>query len=69
MTKIAFMKQKKFTLLALALGLSIFYLGFQVIGSEWFAMWQSEKWNGIQQAFRNSSFFLMSLIFISTKND
>ena len=41
--KDSFHEAKKFTLLALALGLSIFYLGFQVIGSEWFAMWQSEN--------------------------
>ena len=29
-----------------ALGFLIWYLGFVVIGSEWFAMWQSSTWNG-----------------------
>jgi len=29
-----------------ALGLLIWFVGFIVIGSEWFAMWQSSTWNG-----------------------
>lgn len=31
---------------AYAVGLLIWFLGFIIIGSEWFAMWQSESWNG-----------------------
>ncbi|MFA5608280.1 MAG: DUF2165 domain-containing protein [Leucobacter sp.] len=31
---------------AYALGLAIWFIGFIVIGSEWFAMWQSSSWNG-----------------------
>ncbi len=31
---------------AYALGFAIWFLGFIVIGSEWFAMWQSSIWNG-----------------------
>lgn len=31
---------------AYALGLIIWFFGFIVIGSEWFAMWQSSVWNG-----------------------
>ena len=26
---------------------------FLTIGGEWFAMWQSEKWNGTEAALRN----------------
>ena len=29
-----------------AVGLLIWFVGFIVIGSEWFAMWQSSSWNG-----------------------
>lgn len=29
-----------------AMGLLIWFVGFIVIGSEWFAMWQSSIWNG-----------------------
>ena len=31
---------------AYGLGFLIWYLGFVIIGSEWFAMWQSSSWNG-----------------------
>lgn len=31
---------------AYALGLGIWFIGFIVVGSEWFAMWQSSDWNG-----------------------
>lgn len=31
---------------AYALGLVIWFIGFIVVGSEWFAMWQSSSWNG-----------------------
>ena len=28
------------------MGFLIWFIGFIVIGSEWFAMWQSSTWNG-----------------------
>lgn len=31
---------------AYAMGFLIWFVGFIVVGSEWFAMWQSEIWNG-----------------------
>lgn len=31
---------------AYGVGLLIWFLGFIVVGSEWFAMWQSSSWNG-----------------------
>lgn len=31
---------------AYGLGLVIWFFGFIVVGSEWFAMWQSQIWNG-----------------------
>lgn len=31
---------------AFALGFAIWFIGFIIIGSEWFAMWQSGSWNG-----------------------
>lgn len=35
---------------ALLLGLALWFVGFVGIGSEWFAMWQSDIWNGKQTA-------------------
>ncbi|SDC13058.1 DUF2165 domain-containing protein [Actinokineospora iranica] len=33
--------------------LALFGLGFIVIGGEWFLMWQSQQWNGLQAALQN----------------
>lgn len=35
---------------AYALAFCIWFLGFLTIGAEWFAMWQSEVWNGKETA-------------------
>ena len=35
---------------AFALGFAIWFIGFVVVGSEWFAMWQSSTWNGKETA-------------------
>jgi predicted small integral membrane protein len=35
----------------LTLGFLLYAVGFVSVGGEWFAMWQSETWNGQQKAF------------------
>ena len=60
---------KGFGLFGLLLALSLWFLGFQVIGGEWFASWQSAQWNGFEPAGRIMNFLLGGLIFISLKND
>jgi predicted small integral membrane protein len=39
-----------------------------VVGGEWFAMWQSEHWNGQQTAFRIYLTVLAVLIFIQQQD-
>ncbi|WP_447650013.1 DUF2165 family protein [Pseudomonas abietaniphila] len=46
-------------------GLVLWFLGFTVIGAEWFLMWQSEIWNGQGGAFRFYMTFLGALIFLN----
>ena len=48
------------------IALTLWYLGFCVIGGEWFAMWANE-WNGLMTAHTISTFLLASLIFINQK--
>ncbi|EUJ28844.1 hypothetical protein MFLO_11889 [Listeria floridensis FSL S10-1187] len=45
-----FNKQKWSGYLMFILIFLIWYVGFVVIGSEWFAMWQSQEWNGKETA-------------------
>ena len=46
----------------------LWFLGFMVVGGEWFAMWQSEHWNGQQTAFRIYLTVLAVLIFIKQQD-
>lgn len=41
-----FTKAKVWGFSAYGLGLLIWFFGFVIVGSEWFAMWQSSSWNG-----------------------
>ncbi|WP_413992995.1 DUF2165 family protein [Labrys okinawensis] len=42
---------KSVAIAGLTLGLLLYLVGFVAIGGEWFAMWQSQIWNGQQKAF------------------
>lgn len=49
-TSAAFTQAKLLGYYAFILALLLWFVGFIVVGSEWFAMWQSETWNGKQTA-------------------
>ena len=42
----------------------LFFGGFIVIGGEWFGMWRSTAWNGLDPAFRNSVLALATLVLL-----
>ncbi|MFE6774858.1 DUF2165 domain-containing protein [Streptomyces sp. NPDC057702] len=48
----AFARARWASTVGLVLVLSLFGGGFLAIGGEWFAMWQSEDWNGLDAALR-----------------
>ena len=47
-----FDKAKKFAAIATTIGFLVWSFGFMVVGGEWFAMWQSQTWNGQDAAFK-----------------
>lgn len=47
----AFASARSTAVIGLALGFTLYAFGFVVVGGEWFAMWQSEDWNGQTSAF------------------
>jgi len=49
----------------LMIGFRLWFFGFIVIGGEYFAMWQSNTWNGQEGAFRVVTMILGALIFVS----
>ncbi|GGY00211.1 DUF2165 domain-containing protein [Streptomyces hiroshimensis] len=46
-------RARRVSTLGLVMVLLLFGAGFIGIGGEWFAMWQSQKWNGLEAAGRN----------------
>ena len=64
-----FQAAKNWAVAGLTLGILIWFLGFEVIGGEWFAMWQSTRWNGLGSAERIVSFLMLSLILLQHRDD
>jgi predicted small integral membrane protein len=46
-----FAQAKTTAAVGLTFGLLLYVAGFVAVGGEWFAMWQSETWNGQEKAF------------------
>ena len=44
--------------------LVLFFGGFIVVGGEWFQMWRSTAWNGLDPAFRNTVLALVTLVLL-----
>ena len=45
----------------------LFVGGFITVGGEWFQMWRSTAWNGLDPAFRNSVLAAVTLVLIHTQ--
>ncbi|MDA9558316.1 DUF2165 domain-containing protein [Vibrio sp.] len=52
-----------FYLLGCSIAVLVWYLGFAVIGAEYFSMWAS-KWNGQMKAYTFVTFIVISMIYI-----
>lgn len=56
---------KNGVVVAATMGFLVWFLGFMVIGGEWFAMWQSSTWNGQDAAFKFYMTIIAVLIFVN----
>jgi predicted small integral membrane protein len=63
-----FRRSKRFAFIGAGLGFLVWFFGFMVIGGEWFAMWQSQTWNGQQAAFRFYMTILGVLVFVNQED-
>lgn len=61
----AFNRAKRYVVAAATMGFLVWFFGFMVIGGEWFAMWQSQTWNGQDAAFKFYITILAVLIFVN----
>lgn len=64
-----FHASKNWAVAGIIIGIMIWFLGFEVIGGEWFAMWQSSRWNGLGSAERIVSFLVLVLILLHLKEE
>jgi predicted small integral membrane protein len=60
-----FNREKGYAIAGCAMAFLIWFLGFTVVGGEWFAMWESKVWNGQETAFRFYATALAVLIFLN----
>ncbi|MES1218582.1 MAG: DUF2165 family protein, partial [Bacteroidota bacterium] len=60
----SFHASKNWAVAGIVIGIIIWFLGFEVVGGEWFAMWQSNTWNGLASAERIVSFLVLVLILL-----
>ena len=64
----AFHRAKGMAIAGLTLGFCLWFLGFIGIGGEWFLMWQSERWNAQQSAFRIAMLIGIVLLFLCLRD-
>ncbi|HEY4936052.1 MAG TPA: DUF2165 domain-containing protein, partial [Puia sp.] len=60
---------KNWAVAGITIGIVVWFLGFEVVGGEWFAMWQSRIWNGLASAERIVSFLVLILILLHLKEE
>lgn len=60
-----FTRAKKIATAGLTMGFLTWQVAFMSIGGEWFGMWMSTTWNGVESAFRIFITFLLVLIYVA----
>lgn len=65
----SFHAAKNWGIAGITIGVIVWFLGFEVIGGEWFAMWQSSTWNGLAAAERILGFLMLTLIFLHLREE
>jgi predicted small integral membrane protein len=61
----AFNRAKACAVAGLTIGFGLWFFGFLAIAGEYFAMWQSQVWNGQEAAFRIATVILIVLVFVA----
>ena len=60
-----FYQAKRFVFAGAGCAFVVWFIGFLAVGGEWFAMWQSQVWDGQPAAFRFIASILLVLIFVA----
>lgn len=68
-SRAAFARAKAAAVVGLTMSLLLWLVGFTTVGGEWFLMWQSKTWNGLEVAFRMFGITALILIFVTQPED
>lgn len=60
-----FNRSKGWAIAGLSVGFLVWQVGFMSVGGEWFGMWMSSTWNGVESAFRFFITIIAVLIYVS----
>jgi predicted small integral membrane protein len=63
----AFDRARTFAIVGLLMGLVLYAFGFLVVASEWFAMWQSDKWSAQATAGMFTTVLIGALVLIGLR--
>lgn len=64
-----FTNSKRWGIAGVLCGIIVWFIGFEVIGGEWFVMWQSTVWNGLLAAERILNVLLFTLILLHLRDE
>lgn len=62
-----FHRAKRLGVLGITTGMLLWLVGFLAIGGEWFGMWMSTQWNGLESAFRFVVVLLIALVYLGQR--
>lgn len=65
----SFNRAKGMAVAGLTVGFLLWQVGFMSIGGEWFGMWMSSQWNGIESAFRFFVTILLVLVYLVMRDE
>ena len=68
-SKVEFQYARAPLAIGVLLSFGLWFIGFMTIGGEWFAMWQSETWNGQNAAFRFYTSILVVAVYVFLDTD
>ena len=64
-----FHASKNWGIAGIITGIVVWFVGFEIVGGEWFVMWQSAAWNGLGAAERILSFLVLTMILLHFKDE
>ena len=65
---VLFHRAKRMSVLGLTIGVMLWLGGFIAVGGEWFGMWMSTQWNGLESAFRFVMVLLVALVYLGQRD-